>query len=74
MGISQAQLTEVKGSVQGTDEVARMWRLLKMLKWNGFHQGRKVGRAASLGDLVLFCAACPQPGINIPAEVNDLSQ
>jgi hypothetical protein len=33
-----------------------------------------VGGAASLGDLVLFCAACPQPGINIPAEVNDLSQ
>ncbi|KIK73913.1 hypothetical protein PAXRUDRAFT_177160, partial [Paxillus rubicundulus Ve08.2h10] len=41
---------------------ARIWRLLKLLKWSG------------KGDLVLFCPACPQLGINLsPAEEADLS-
>ncbi|KIM56213.1 hypothetical protein SCLCIDRAFT_74076, partial [Scleroderma citrinum Foug A] len=39
------------------------WRLLKLLKWQGFH-----GRSdePGPGELVLFCPACPQPRINIP--------
>ncbi|KIM70529.1 hypothetical protein SCLCIDRAFT_18643 [Scleroderma citrinum Foug A] len=43
--------------------VSRSWRLLKLLKWQGFH-GRSVEPGA--GELVLFCPACPQPGVNVP--------
>ncbi|EAU89764.2 hypothetical protein CC1G_12722 [Coprinopsis cinerea okayama7 len=42
--------------------VSRQWRKLKELKRNGFcHMGRNPGE----GELALFCAACPQPGINL---------
>ncbi|KAI5988638.1 hypothetical protein F5J12DRAFT_907686 [Pisolithus orientalis] len=41
--------------------VLRMWRLLKLLKWQGFHQQFPDPWAS---ELVLFCPACPQPGIN----------
>ncbi|KAI6003434.1 hypothetical protein F5J12DRAFT_906144 [Pisolithus orientalis] len=41
--------------------VSRMWRLLKLLKWQGFHQQLPDPWAS---ELVLFCPACPQPGIN----------
>ncbi|KAI5987303.1 hypothetical protein EDD15DRAFT_2389608 [Pisolithus albus] len=41
--------------------LVRQWRLLKLLKWNGFKQTMD---RPSQGDLALFCAACPQPGIN----------
>ncbi|KAG2108071.1 uncharacterized protein F5147DRAFT_745887 [Suillus discolor] len=44
--------------------VARQWRKLKLLKWNGFgHEDKEVRP----GDLALFCPACPQPGINTPS-------
>ncbi|KAG1844998.1 hypothetical protein F4604DRAFT_1595844, partial [Suillus subluteus] len=49
--------------------VARQWRQLKLLKWNGFgHEAKSI----KPGDLALFCAACPQPGINVtlPTEGN----
>ncbi|KAL4073924.1 hypothetical protein J3A83DRAFT_4357851 [Scleroderma citrinum] len=49
----------------------RMWRLLKLLKWQGLHTSPKGARP---GELVLFCPACPQPGVNIPKEGIDLSQ
>ncbi|KAI6147060.1 hypothetical protein BKA82DRAFT_3980311 [Pisolithus tinctorius] len=39
--------------------VSRMWRLLKLLKWQGFHQQSPDPQAS---ELVLFCPACPQPG------------
>ncbi|KAI6156685.1 hypothetical protein BKA82DRAFT_4345750 [Pisolithus tinctorius] len=42
--------------------VAWKWRYLKLLKWNGF---RGTTRSAEKGGLALFCAACPQPGINV---------
>ncbi|KAL4070239.1 hypothetical protein V8B97DRAFT_2024227 [Scleroderma yunnanense] len=38
-------------------------RHLKLLKWKGFHAG---ACDPGLGDLVLFCPACLQPGIIIP--------
>ncbi|KAG1731224.1 uncharacterized protein EDB91DRAFT_1238979 [Suillus paluster] len=42
--------------------VARQWRQLKLLKWNGFgHKEKDVEPS----DLALFCPACPQPGINV---------
>lgn len=50
--------------------VARQWRQLKLLKWNGFCHER---RDPKDGELALFCPACPQPGINVvvPAEDNE---
>ncbi|KAI6032725.1 hypothetical protein F5J12DRAFT_779172 [Pisolithus orientalis] len=50
--------------------VARMWQLLKLLKWQGSHTSAE---DASPGELVLFCPACPQPGINIPEDETDYS-
>ncbi|KIK73201.1 hypothetical protein PAXRUDRAFT_90314, partial [Paxillus rubicundulus Ve08.2h10] len=45
--------------------VARIWRVLKLFKWNGFeHDPRAVG----LGELVLFFPACPQKGVNLDPE------
>ncbi|KAF9230988.1 hypothetical protein BU15DRAFT_56673, partial [Melanogaster broomeanus] len=45
--------------------VARQWRLLKTLKWNGYGIGDD---SPGQGELALFCPACPQPGINVPVE------
>ncbi|KAG2102537.1 uncharacterized protein F5147DRAFT_580924, partial [Suillus discolor] len=42
--------------------VARQWRKLKLLKWNGFSHEDKEVRP---GDLALFCPACPQPGTHV---------
>ncbi|KAI6137694.1 hypothetical protein BKA82DRAFT_4334621 [Pisolithus tinctorius] len=50
--------------------VARMWRLLKLLKWQGSHMSAE---DAGPGELVLFCPACPQPGINISEDATDYS-
>ncbi|KIK71845.1 hypothetical protein PAXRUDRAFT_48138, partial [Paxillus rubicundulus Ve08.2h10] len=47
--------------------VVRIWRVLKFLKWNGFgHEPRPVG----LGELVLFCPACPQKGVNLDPDID----
>ncbi|KAL4079712.1 hypothetical protein J3A83DRAFT_4155338 [Scleroderma citrinum] len=48
-----------------------MWRLFKLLKWQGLHTSPK---DAGPGELVLFCPACPQPVVNIHKEGIDLSQ
>ncbi|KAI6000355.1 hypothetical protein F5J12DRAFT_784372 [Pisolithus orientalis] len=50
--------------------VARMWWLLKLLKWQGSHMSAE---DASPRELVLFCPACPQPNINIPEDATDYS-
>ena len=43
----------------------RQWRNLKLRKWFGFgHQLLSPGK----GSMALFCAACPQPGVNLPAD------
>ncbi|KAG1786181.1 hypothetical protein EV424DRAFT_1476806 [Suillus variegatus] len=47
--------------------VARQWRQLKLLKWNGFAYER---RRPTSGELALFCPACPQPGVNAPLPTN----
>ncbi|EAU83280.2 hypothetical protein CC1G_13152 [Coprinopsis cinerea okayama7 len=42
---------------------SREWRRLKDLKRHGFgHLKRSPGE----GEMALYCAACPQPGVNIP--------
>jgi hypothetical protein len=43
----------------------RQWRNLKLRKWFGFgHQLLPPMK----GTMALFCAACPQPGVNLPAD------
>jgi hypothetical protein len=44
--------------------VSRQWRNLQVLKRAGLaHEPNKI---RTPGDLALFCATCPQPGINLP--------
>lgn len=43
----------------------RQWRNLKLRKWFGF--GHRV-LPPMKGSMALFCAACPQPGVNLPAD------
>jgi hypothetical protein len=44
--------------------VSRQWRNLQALLRAGFAHDTMVERKP--GDLALFCASCPQPGINVP--------
>lgn len=45
--------------------VSRQWTNLKSWKWHGFgHNGKEPDR----GQLALYCAACPQPDVNLPAD------
>ena len=43
---------------------SRQWRVVKEYKWFGFGHKRE---ALKTGELGLFCAACPQPGVNLPS-------
>ena len=43
--------------------MSRMWRNIKYRKWHGF--GHNTDEEPGASDLALFCAACPQPGINL---------
>jgi hypothetical protein len=43
----------------------RQWRNLKLRKWFGF--GHRLV-SPTKGSMALFCAACPQPGVNLPAD------
>ncbi|KAF8816373.1 hypothetical protein BYT27DRAFT_7221526 [Phlegmacium glaucopus] len=43
----------------------RQWRNLKLRKWFGI--GHRLV-TPSKGSMALFCAACPQPGVNLPAD------
>ncbi|KAF8802880.1 hypothetical protein BYT27DRAFT_7305988 [Phlegmacium glaucopus] len=43
----------------------RQWRNLKLRKWFGL--GHRLG-SPTKGSMALFCAACPQPGVNLPAD------
>ncbi|KAI6099659.1 hypothetical protein F5141DRAFT_1205122 [Pisolithus sp. B1] len=46
--------------------VSWLWRDLKHRKWFGF--GHDTGKDPGDGGLALFCPACPQPGLNLPAD------
>ncbi|KAI6026871.1 hypothetical protein BKA83DRAFT_4050885, partial [Pisolithus microcarpus] len=50
--------------------VAWQWRLLKLLKWSGFKDNKN---CSNKGDLAIFCAVCPQPGINYPNRQNPIT-
>ncbi|KAI6126956.1 hypothetical protein F5141DRAFT_1060598 [Pisolithus sp. B1] len=46
--------------------VSQLWRDLKHRKW--FGSGHDAGQDPGDGGLALFCPACPQPGLNLPAD------
>ena len=47
--------------------MARVWRWLKKKKWAGHsHRSGNFTQTAP-GELVNFCPACPQPGVNLPS-------
>ncbi|KAI6160720.1 hypothetical protein EDD17DRAFT_1421617, partial [Pisolithus thermaeus] len=46
--------------------VSWLWRDLKHRKWFGF--GHDAEKGPGDGGLALFCPACPQPGLNLPAD------
>ena len=54
--------------------MSREWALLQAKKQFGY--GPQWREAPGNGDLAHFCPACPQPGVNIPAdwEVDDRKQ
>jgi CxC2 like cysteine cluster associated with KDZ transposases len=47
--------------------MSRIWRWMKRLKWAGYGGLNKKSTDVKDGELTIFCPACPQPGINIPA-------
>jgi hypothetical protein len=48
--------------------MSRLWRWMKRLKWAGYRHKVADPMKPDLGELVPFCPACPQEGINIPAD------
>ncbi|KAI6125608.1 hypothetical protein EDD16DRAFT_1517081 [Pisolithus croceorrhizus] len=46
--------------------VSQLWRDLKHRKWFGIGHGAE--KDPGDGGLALFCPACPQPGLNLPAD------
>ncbi|KAI6162707.1 hypothetical protein EDD17DRAFT_1776471 [Pisolithus thermaeus] len=46
--------------------VSQLWRDLKHRKWFGL--GHDMEQDPGDGGLALFCPACPQPGVNLPAD------
>ena len=46
--------------------MSRLWRWMKRLKWAGYPCNNTPVKEVKDGELAVFCAACPQPGINIP--------
>jgi hypothetical protein len=51
--------------------MSRLWRWMKRLKWAGCGSKDKPVNDVKAGELVTFCPACPQPGINIPDNWKD---
>ena len=49
--------------------ISREWRDLLQRKRFGF--GHDQDSKPQQGELALFCPACPQPGINLPAHTSD---
>ena len=44
----------------------RLWRQMKYQIWHGY--AHEPNKTIPQGGLALFCAACPQPNINLPAD------
>jgi hypothetical protein len=46
--------------------MTRLWRWMKKLKWAGYGHNGKSPMDVGRGELANYCAACPQPGVNLP--------
>ena len=46
--------------------VSRQYNDIKVRKWFGF--GHRADVRPQNGELAIFCASCPQPGINLPMD------
>ena len=64
--LSFADLLGVQDRYRELLRTSRLWRNLKYRKWHGF--GHSPDKDPGPGELALFCAACPQPGVNLPAD------
>ena len=65
---SPKNLTHRQDRYQEFLRVSRQWRNLKYLRWHGFGHRKAAAEQGAVpgpGELALFCAACPQPGINM---------
>jgi hypothetical protein len=49
-------------------KLSRAWRWMKKLKWAGYGQKTADPMKPAAGELNLFCPACPQPNVNLPAD------
>ena len=57
--------TEVVNFYHELRRLSRTWCWMKKLKWAGFGHKQANVMKPGLGELSVFCPACPQPGINI---------
>ena len=46
-------------------QLSQLWRWMKKVKWAGYGHSSRDPMEPSPGELVVFCPACPQPGINL---------
>ncbi|KAF6743574.1 hypothetical protein DFP72DRAFT_858661 [Ephemerocybe angulata] len=63
-------------NVDRARELSRVWQMynfLILLKRHGFGHDKR-GRKPEKGELALYCAVCPQPGINLPPNWRDLTE
>ena len=51
--------------------MTRLWRWMKKLKWAGYGHNGKSTKDVKAGELAIFCAACPLPGVNLPPDWKD---
>jgi hypothetical protein len=52
--------------------ISRKWRNLENLKRFGF--GHNEGATPGKGELVFFCPACPQAGVNLPESLDNIER
>lgn len=52
----------------GFRRMTRLWRWMKKLKWAGYGHNKQDPQHPPPAALTIFCPACPQPGINLPAK------
>lgn len=49
-------------------KVSRAWHWMKKLKWAGYGHKMTDAITPAAGSMAVFCPACPQPDINLPAD------
>jgi hypothetical protein len=62
---SSTSPSEVDNLAHEFRRMVRLWRWIKKLKWGGYGHNKLDPLNPPAGTLANFCAACPQPGINL---------